>query len=318
VTLIFFKKEMRNAFVKSIIDLAEEDERVFLLVADIGTYLLREFKMRFPKRFINVGIAEANMIGVAAGLAMTGKIPFVYTITPFVTARCLDQIRVDVCYQNLNVRIVGVGSGISYGRGGPTHHSLTDIAIMRALPNMTVVSPSDPMETEKLIEATGRYSGPVYIRLPLAGDPVIHQEDYSFSIGKAEFIREGKDLALIGNGVMVYHALRIARLFGIEWKSSAVLNMHTIKPIDKEAILKVANEIPLIATIEEHSILGGLGSAVAEVLAENSFQGIFRRFGFQDQFCSQYGEKGELYEQYGISSHNIFKNLSSLLGVQNR
>lgn len=307
---------MRNAFVKSILELAKKDERIFLLVADIGTYLLREFRKQFPERFINIGIAEANMIGIAAGLAMTGKISFVYTIAPFVTARCFDQIRIDVCYQNLNIRIVGVGSGVSYGRGGPTHHSLIDIAIMRALPNMTIVSPSDPIEMERIIGITDVYSGPMYIRLPLAGDPIIHQKNYSFSIGKAEILRDGCDLAIIANGVMVYQALKIAERFKEKGLESKVINMHTIKPIDREIVLKTALEVPLIATMEEHSILGGLGSAIAEILAENSFQGVFRRFGFRDQFCLQYGSKEELYKEYGIAPDNIFEDLSSILEIR--
>jgi len=295
---------VRDSFAKAILDLGKIDKRLFLLVSDIGTYLLRDFRKKFPERFVNVGIAEANMIGIASGLAIEGKIPFVYTITPFVTARCFDQIRVDVCYQNLNVRIVGVGSGISYGTSGPTHHSITDMAIMRALPNMTVVSPSDPIETEKMIEATMEHIGPLYIRLPLAGDPIIHQKNYSFSFGKANFIREGCDLAIIGTGVMVYRALEIAKELDKRGISSTVLNMHTIKPMDKSAILKIS-KIPMIVTIEEHSVIGGLGSAVAEVLIENSFGGQFRRFGFQDEFCLGYGSRNDLYKKYNLDADSI-------------
>ncbi|MBC8499152.1 MAG: hypothetical protein H8D39_01295, partial [Candidatus Atribacteria bacterium] len=259
---------MRDSFVKTIYEVGKENNKVFLLVGDIGDYLLRDFRRDFPERFLNLGIAEANMMGVAAGLAMSGKIPFIYTITPFATARCYDQIRVDVCYQNSNVKIIGVGSGISYSIAGSTHHSLEDIAIMRALPNMIVISPADPLETQEAIRAVVKHKGPVYVRLTLATEPLNYEKVNQYEIGKARLMRDGSDVGIIAAGELVGQALKAASQLESEGVSCRVINMHTIKPIDKEAIKKAVEENKAIITIEEHSIIGGLGSGVAEVIAE--------------------------------------------------
>lgn len=305
---------MRDSFVKTIYEVGKENNKVFLLVGDIGDYLLRDFRRDFPERFLNLGIAEANMMGVAAGLAMSGKIPFIYTITPFATARCYDQIRVDVCYQNSNVKIIGVGSGISYSIAGSTHHSLEDIAIMRALPNMIVISPADPLETQEAIRAVVKHKGPVYVRLTLATEPLNYEKVNQYEIGKARLMRDGSDVGIIAAGELVGQALKAASQLESEGVSCRVINMHTIKPIDKEAIKKAVEENKAIITIEEHSIIGGLGSGVAEVIAEEKGSKVlFKRLGFKDVFCKDYGSKDYLLEQYGLSAAAIVKEVENLL-----
>lgn len=281
---------MRESYVRALAEIAKKDKRIFGLVGDIGTFTYDDFKVACPDRFVNVGIAECNMVGMAAGLALEGKIPFIYTITPFVTARAFEPIRVDVCYQNLNVKVVGCGSGFSYSTLGCTHHATDDISIMRALPNMTILSPADPREAGKSVKAAVEHFGPTYIRIGRSGEPNITPEDYNFEIGKSVQLRTGKDLTIIGTGSILYNALQAAEILqrerGLE---TEVVNMHTIKPIDEKAILESANRTGRVFTLEEHGIIGGLGSAVAEVLAENKEGSgtYFKRIGLHG-FCEEY------------------------------
>lgn len=310
---------MRDSFIETIYEVAKENKKVFLLVGDVGGYLLRNFSKDFPKRFFNLGIAEANMMGVAAGLAISGKIPFVYTITPFATARCYDQIRVDVCYQNSNVKIVGIGSGISYSTAGSTHHSLEDIAIMRALPNMTVISPADPLETQEVVRAVAKYQGPVYIRLALTTEPLNYEKVGRYKIGKARLMRDGKDVSVIVAGELVGCALKAASQLETEGVRCRIINMHTIKPLDKEVIQRAIKDNQAIVTVEEHSIVGGLGGAVAEVIAEEKGKKVlFKRLGIEDVFCKDYGSKNYLLEQCGLSAAAIAKEIKILLRRQTR
>jgi transketolase len=306
---------MRNAYIKTIYELAKENDKIFSLIADIGAYLMKDFKKDFPERCFNLGIAESNMMGVAAGLALSKKIPFVYTITPFVTLRCYDQVRVDVCYQNLNVKIIGIGCGISYGTLGASHHSVVDIAAMRALPNMTVISPSDPVEAGKIVRLAAEYEGPVYIRLALAGEPDVHSGgNEEYQIGKAQVLRQGNDAAIIATGVLAHNALAAADELAGKGLNCRVINMHTIKPIDREIILKAAEETRAIITLEEHSVIGGLGSAVAEVLAEEKNNRVyFKRIGFKDTFCLDYGKRDYLQEKYGLSALCVSKEIQKIL-----
>lgn len=305
---------MRNSYVKTIYELGKTDERIFCLVADIGEYLLRDFKRDFPERFFNVGIAEANMIGIAAGLALCKKIPFVYTIAHFMAARCYEQIKVDLCYQKLNVNIVGVGCGFAYSTAGPSHHSIIDIAIMRALPNMVVLAPSDPIEAAMATQASVDYEGPVYIRMSLTGEKIIHNQDYQYKIGKADILRKGKDVSLISCGSIVNNALRAAQILAKEGIEAKVINMHTLKPIDTEAIIEAMEQTRAIITLEEHSIIGGLGSAVAEVLAETKDKKVlFDRIGLKDTFCCDYGSRDYLYGKYGLSVLDIVNNAKKML-----
>ncbi len=309
---------MRNAFINSIYKVTRENNNVMCMVGDIGGFLLRNYIKDFPNNFYNLGAAEANLVGVAAGLAMSGKIPFVYTITPFITSRCYEQIKVDVCYNNSNVKIVGVGSGVSYGTMGSTHHSLEDIAIMRVLPNMTIIAPSDPQEVEEAVFATTKYQGPTYIRLTLSSSPL----DYSrgkFEIGKARIVRKGIDAAIIATGDMVIIAIEAAEALKKENINCYVVNMHTIKPIDEELIKKLSEECKVIVSIEEHSIIGGLGSSISSILSQYSNnKALFKIMGFNDVFCKEYSsDKLKIFDKYGLSVNHLITTVHNLYDKSN-
>ncbi len=304
---------MIDSFINSIYNLTKENHDVLCIVGDIGVFLLRNYVKDFPSNFFNLGTAEQNMIGVAAGLAMSGKIPFVYTITPFVTSRVYEQVKDDICYNEANVKLVGIGSGVSYGTMGSTHHSLEDIAIMTALPNMTVISPSDPKETEEAIFAAAKHKGPVYIRLTLTSKPLEYERG-EFKIGKARVIKEGKDAAIIATGDMVAVALEAAESLKSEGINSYVINVHTIKPIDSELIKKLSGKCRAIVSIEEHSVIGGLGSMVSSVLSQNpKNEARFKIMGFEDVFCKDYSsDKFKLFEEYGLSSNDLAEEVKKL------
>jgi transketolase len=306
---------MRNAFVETIYELASKDKDVVLILGDIGGFILQKYQKDFPERFLNAGIAEANMIGVACGLAMNGKKPFVYTITPFVTARPYEQIKDDVAYANLNIRLIGIGSGIAYTPYGPTHHSIDDISLMRTLPNMTVISPADPREVKDAMRALLDYNGPAYLRLALVSKPLaLKIPRPPFKIGKANILRVGGDAAIITTGEIAMFALQAAEKLAGEGIEVAVINMHTIKPLDEEAVLHAAEHSRALVTFEEHSIYGGLGSAVAEVLAEKSTRHIpFKRIGINDVFCQDYGSRGYLLQKFGLSAGHIINSIHELL-----
>lgn len=299
---------MRTAFVRSLEELARDDKRIFLLTGDLGFSVFEKFRDEFPDRFIDVGIAEANMTGVAAGLALSGKIVFIYSIVPFVTMRCFEQVRNDLCMQNLNVRIIGVGGGFSYGSLGPTHQATEDIAVMRALPNMTVVCPGDPVEAGLAVREAMHHKGPVYIRLGRGGEPVIHKTQPEFEIGKAITAMDGSDVTLIVTGGMLESAVLAAEKLEEKNISARVISMHTVKPIDKEVILKAADETKAIFTIEEHSIIGGLGSAVSEILAEYGCKK-FRRIALPDSFIKIAGSQKYLRSINSLSVEAITERI---------
>src|SRR3989344_1848258 len=299
---------MRNAFIRSLEEIARYDKRIFLLTGDLGFSVFEKFRDEFPDRFINMGVAEANMTGVAAGLALSGKIVFIYSIVPFATMRCFEQIRNDLCMQNLDVKIIGVGSGLSYGSLGPTHQSIEDIAIMRALPNMVVVCPGDPVEAGLVVRESMHYKGPVYIRLGRGGEPVIHKTRPDFEIGKAITLVDGSDVTLIATGNMLENAVLAAGLLA-EKISVRVISMHTVKPIDKESVLKSADETKVIFTIEEHSLIGGLGSAVSEILAEHNKEIIFKRIALPDSFIKIAGSQKYLRSINSLSSEYVAERI---------
>jgi transketolase len=305
---------MRTAFINALINRAREDGRIFLLVGDLGYSVVEPFAQEFPHRFVNAGVAEQNMTGVATGLALCGKIVFTYSIANFPTLRCLEQIRNDVCYHNANVKIVAVGGGLSYGAQGMTHHATEDLATMRALPNMTVVAPGDPVETALATQAIVEWPGPCYLRLGKAGEPIVHETTPKFQIGKAVMVRKGNDVTLISSGGMLYNTVQAAEQLARQGIKARVLSMHTLKPLDAEAVLTAAQETGGIMSIEEHSIIGGLGSAVAEVLAESSNSHIaFKRMGIRDAFCTQVGSQEHLREINGLSVEGIVKAVESLM-----
>lgn len=305
---------MRTAFINTLIKLAKKDKRIFLLTGDLGFSVLEGFRDEFPDRFINMGVAEANMIGVAAGLALSGKVVFVYSIVPFVTLRCLEQIRNDVCYQKLQVRIIGVGAGLSYGTSGATHYSLEDIAVMRAISNLSVVCPGDPLEAEMALKESLSYAGPLYIRLGKGNDPLVHRKLEGFKIGKAIFLEYGKDIAIISTGNMLPNVKQAASLLKKQGVDARLISMHTVKPIDKKAIINIAKKTKAIFTVEEHNFTGGLGSAVAEVLAEQSAKVYFKRIAVSETLFKAIGSQDYLRSKFGLDANGIFKTILKNMG----
>jgi transketolase len=283
---------MRTTFIETVCELAEHDDRIWVLTADLGYSVLERFATRFPDRYLNVGVAEQNLTGIAAGLARSGKIPFTYSIANFPTLRCLEQIRNDVCYHDANVKVVAVGGGYAYGSLGYTHHGVEDLGIMRMLPNMTVLAPGDPVETRLAVRAMVQWPKPCYLRLGKAGEPVVHTSEPPFEIGKALLVRPGGDATLISTGGMLKDTVATAERLAEDDIDIRVLSMPTIKPLDTEAVLRAARETPALVTVEEHSVTGGLGSAVAEVLAESPGpMPRFQRFGVPDRLLHEVGSQ---------------------------
>ncbi|SIO40175.1 transketolase subunit B [Bradyrhizobium erythrophlei] len=298
---------MRNAFADELTKLGDEEPRVVMLAGDIGNRLFDNFKARHPSRFFNCGVAEANMMGVAAGMAMNGLRPVAYTITPFVTTRCLEQIRTDVCYHEAPVTIVAVGAGLSYSGLGPTHHACEDISFLRSIPNMVVICPGDAFEVRAALRAAMQQDRPVYIRMGKKGEPVVHAGPIeNFRIGKAIPVSEGKDVCLLSTGNMLPEAIEAAHKLKEKGISAQVVSFHTVKPLD-EAFLKDAfGRFTLVATIEEHSLIGGFGAAVSEWLADTQMGSQnFVRFGTPDAFFKKSGEQEYAREMLGLSAHQI-------------
>ncbi|MCX5856262.1 MAG: transketolase, partial [Deltaproteobacteria bacterium] len=276
---------MRSAFAQELTDLAASDERVILLIGDIGNHMFDDYQEKFPSRFINCGIAEANMVSMAAGLAICGMRPFIYTFTAFDTTRCFEQIRVDLCYQNLPVVIIGLGGGLTYAPLGPTHYICEDIAIMRSLPNMTVLCPGDAVEVRCSIRGAMKQNGPVYIRIGKKNEPVVHKETPEFQIGKAITCKPGNDVCIITTGTILPNALKARELLKGKKISALVVHFHTIKPFDLTTLSSVFSQFDLVVTLEEHSLIGGLGSAIAEWYVDNSEINVkLLRLGTRDEF----------------------------------
>lgn len=297
---------MREALVQALTELVGQGENVFVLSADTGFHVLDEFQARFPARYLNVGISEAAMIGMAAGLAREGRQVFCYGIVPFVTMRCFEQIRVDLCYPRLPVRIVGVGGGLTYGPAGMTHHSIEDLAVMRALPAMTVVCPGDPVETRCAVAATARLAGPCYLRIGKSGEPVIHRNSLqAFAIGRGVRVRAGRDIAVVATGNMLATAAVVCDLLARDGRDPELVSMHTVKPLDRALICELAGRCGTLATLEEHSLIGGLGSAVADVLADEGLHVRLRRFGLPDEYARTSGSQEYFRQQYGLTPEAI-------------
>jgi transketolase len=305
---------MRPAFIRALLDSARQDERIHLVVGDLGYSIIEPFVEQFPARYLNVGVAEQNMTSIAAGMALCGKIVFTYSIANFPTLRCIEQIRNDVCYHNADVKIVSVGGGLAYGALGITHHATEDIAMLRALPRTTVVVPGDPVEAEYATRAIVRQPGPCYLRLGKSGEPTIHPKDVDFQLGKALTVREGSDLCLIVNGGLLHTVVQVADRLAREGVHARVLSMHTVKPLDTQAVLRAARETSAILTIEEHSVTGGLGSAVAETLAESAELKVpFKRLGLPADFTCQVGSQDYLRSYYSLSVDGIHRSVVLLL-----
>jgi transketolase len=294
---------MRNAFAAEITELADADPRIVLLTGDIGNRLFDDFKERHAERFYNCGVAEANMIGMAAGLALNGLRPVVYTIAPFVTARCLEQIRVDVCYHDLAVTLVGVGAGLSYASLGPTHHSCEDIAFLRALPNITVLAPGDPVEVRLALREAVRRGHPSYLRLGKKGEPVVHRSAPEFAIGRAITLRRGRDVCLLSTGNILPEVLATAERLGQVGIRAQVASFHTVKPLDSGYLRNAFTTFELVATIEEHGLIGGFGAAVAEWLADHPpARARLCRFGTADVFHHFAGQQGYARACFGLTA----------------
>lgn len=297
----------REAYGKALAKIGQENDNIVVLDADLSkSTKTADFKAVCPERFINMGIAEGNMMSVAAGMAACGKIPFASTFAVFATGRAFEQIRNSICYPKLNVKVCATHAGITVGEDGASHQSVEDISLMRSIPNMVVISPSDAVETEAAIEAIVKYNGPCYVRLGRSAVTVINDNgDYKFEIGKGVTLREGKEATIIATGVMVEAALEAFNVLAEEGIKVRVVNMHTIKPIDEEAIISAARKTGLIITAEEHSIIGGLGSAVAEVVTGNCPVPVLR-VGIKDVF-GESGKPAELLKAYGLTAEDIVK-----------
>jgi transketolase len=302
--------DCREAYVQTLQALAEQDPRIVAVVNDsVGSSKLGAFRTRFPDRLINVGIAEQTMVGVGAGLANGGKIPFVSGAACFLTARALEQIKADVAYSQANVKLCGISSGVAYGELGPTHHSIEDLAWLRPMANLTVIVPSDPWETAEAIKAAAAFEGPVFIRISRMPVPALHRVDPHFEIGKAEILRSGQDAAIIANGVMVHRALAAAEALAREGVQARVINLSSLTPLDESAIVAAA-ATGAIVTVEEHSVRGGLGGAVAEVVATKASCPM-RILGFPGFLPT--GSAEWLMEHYGLTADGIAKAVRELL-----
>jgi len=304
---------VRNAFIEEVTRLAE-DKRVLTLLADNGIIVFDEYKRLHPKQIINLGIAESNMIGMAAGLAMSGFIPFVYTISPFLVMRPYEFIRNDICYQKANVKLVGIGAGFIYSTLGPTHHATEDVSILRCLPNITILSPADPLETKMATRAAYEHDGPVYLRIGTGKNPPIYGKEYEFAIGRSVVLKEGTDVGIIATGTILTEVLKAAEMLEEKSISTRVVNMHTLKPIDEEIILETAGKCKVILTVEEHSTIGGLGSAVAETLIERYDKKVtFMKMGLCNCFCKVYGPIDEVRKHVGLFRTDITRAAEELL-----
>ena len=298
------KKATRDAYGEALVELGKINENVVVLDADLsGSTKTSMFKKAFPERHFNVGIAEADLVGTAAGLATSGKVAFASTFAMFAAGRAFEQIRNTVAYPKLNVKIAPTHAGISVGEDGASHQSVEDIALMRSIPGMVVLSPADATETKKMVFAAAEYEGPVYIRMGRLGVPVIFDDNYDFQIGIANILREGKDVTIAATGVMTSEALKAAEELEKEGISVRVINVGTIKPLDGETILKAAQETKFIVTAEEHSVIGGLGSAVSEFLSEVHPTKV-KKMGVYDKF-GQSGTGEELLQKYELTAEKL-------------
>lgn len=311
---------MRESFFKGLEKVMKNDERVVLLTSDTGFSVLDNIRRDYKDRCYNVGIAEQNMIGVAAGLAMNGKIVYVYAIIPFVTMRCWEETRVDVCAQNLNVKLVGVGAGMDYCTLGPTHHAHEDIAVMRALPNMTILSPCDKVSAENFAELSHETAGPVYVRFERYAGVSVYSPywplsyfDKGLNIVNVTFKNNPKDVVIISTGRMVTKAIEVSDNLSKYSIGSMVVDLYRIKPLNFERLYEIIENAKTIVTIEEHSIIGGIGSAISEIIAEKGIKCGFRRIGLPDEFCHKYGVREFLHKLNELDVETMTKNILEML-----
>jgi transketolase len=304
---------MKKRFEEALISLMKKNEKIIALFADSDFGKSEEIERDFPKRFFNFGIAECNMVAAAAGFAKEGWVPVVYTVNNFIAYRAYEFVRNDICIQNLNVKFVGMGAGIKINNLGPTHHSTEDIAVLRVLPNLVIVSPASPNEVPMALAKVVDRSGPVYMRLGRAFETEIYDNDPPpFEIGKSTIIQSGDDITIIATGSIIADAIDASKGLASEGISAEIINMSTIKPLDSETIVNSARKTGKVLTVEEHQIIGGLGGAVSEVLCKSGIQVVFDMIGFNDTFCTEYGWHSELKEIYGLTERDIFAKCKNM------
>ena len=309
---------MRKTALDMVYELARKDKRIFFIGSDLGIGTLKEFKAEMPGRFFMEGVSEANIVGIAAGLALEGKIVYINTIATFLTRRCFEQVALDLCLHNARVRLIASGGGLVYAPLGPTHEAIDDMAIFRALPRMTIIAPADADEMRRLMPLTVEYPGPIYIRLGKGGDPIVTNDRVPFEIGKAIPMKEGGDALIVSTGVMLKAALDAARSLAVHGIDASVLHVPVVKPFDRDTLLEFVGRVPVIVSIEEHNVIGGLGSAVAEVLAEANFKRpkSFRRIGIPDVFPDRYGSQASLLSHYEITAERVASVVQQLSRTQ--
>ncbi|HXT51768.1 MAG TPA: transketolase C-terminal domain-containing protein [Thermoanaerobaculia bacterium] len=305
---------MRTAFLDTLYELAKADRRIVFVTGDLGFSVVERFMADLPDQFVNAGVAEQNMTSLAAGMALMGKVVFTYSIANFPTLRCLEQVRNDVCYHEANVKVIAVGGGFTYGAMGASHHATEELGVMRMMPGMVVVAPADPVEARAATRAIVAYDGPCYLRLGKAGEPNVHTGPIDFQLGRAITLRDGRDLTLISTGGMLGTAVAVANRLAERGVQTRVLSMHTLKPLDEEAVRAAARETGAIATLEQHSVIGGLGSAVAEVLAESNGERVrFRRIGVPSAFSERVGSQKWLEQYHRLDETGVLAQVEALL-----
>lgn len=307
---------MRETCLKEVYRLAKGDERITFIGSDLGVGTLKEFKEEMPERFFIEGIAEAHVVGMASGMALEGRIVYVNTISTFLTRRCYEQVVVDACLHNLNVRLIGNGGGVVYAPLGPTHLAIEDLSIFRAVPNMAIIAPADADEMRRLMPQTVDWPGPVYIRLGKGYDPIVTDDSVPCVMGKGLPMRAGKDVLLVTTGITLKLAKQAAETLDKEGISAAILHLPTVKPLDTGTFLELARPVRAIVTVEENTIIGGLGGAIAEVVAEAGFDPAkrFKRIGLPDVFPDKYGSQQNLMDHYRITADEIVATSRALLG----
>ncbi len=300
---------MRNTYLQEVYNLAAKDRNVLSLVADNGMIVYDDFRRDFPGQYFNFGISEGHMINAAAGMASCGKIPFAYTIGAFLAYRSFEFIRLDVCLQKLNVKIAGIGAGMSYGCLGPTHHATEDLAVLRVLPNLTLLSPATAKEMKRLVNYAYELEGPVYIRLGNNLKQELYTEEMEVIPGKGTVLREGADIVVFSTGDITYHVMEAAKRLEKDGIGACVASMHTIKPFDKNFVAEAGRKYRQIFTVEEHSVIGGLGGAVAEVLAESGCSAKLKRIGLNDVYAYGYGSQEQVRSANGLDAEGIYQTI---------
>jgi len=300
--------DIRDALFDQLYEIASNDNDVIFLTADMGAFSLKKFKSNLPKQYFNVGISEQNLVSISAGLALGGKKVFIYAIAPFITQRCYEQIKVDLCSMDLPVTIIGMGPGLTYSSDGLTHHATQDIAIMRALPGMSILSPSDPSSASRAIVDAYQSNHPVYIRLDKGQWPVLYDQNDRLGNGVVE-IEKGNDVLIVSTGVMVHRALNVAKELNSDSMNIGVVDLYSIKPIAEQVLLSIIEKYDKVVTLEEHSIIGGIGSAICEILSDNNIYKPLKRIALADDDTSGYGDRDWMHSYYGLDLNTIVKTI---------